>query len=73
MVSGGSHFSREGVELTRVAKMRIKTATALVLNMLRLHVSVAAHNLGKIFTQFQVDRDSKGGKSVFFIHIEKKE
>jgi hypothetical protein len=54
LVSGGSHLSslaREGVELTRVAKIRIKTATALVLNMLQLHVSVAAYNLGKRFTQ----------------------
>ena len=50
-ILGELHFlgspGRGGVnlELARVAKIRIKTATILILNMLQLHVSVVAYNL----------------------------
>jgi hypothetical protein len=74
---GELHFlgslGRGGVnlELVRIAKIRIRTATILILNMLQPHVSIAAYNLGKRFTQFKKRfSNSKGWTSVFFNHIE---
>jgi hypothetical protein len=60
-ILGELHFlgslGRGGVnlELVCVAKIRIRTVAILILNMLQLHVSVAAYNLGKIFTQFKIE------------------